>query len=599
MKSKKTKIAAVLTGMVLLGILVLPYAVDIDSFRPQLEASLQSHLGREVHIGHLQISLLAGGARADNFSIADDPTFSSRPFLHAKSLEVGVNLLSLIFSRTPHVKSLTIEEPELVLAKSSSGKWNFSDLGSRAASSNAKYGDGGGDESSMAQDAPPASFLLDRLKVTNATLMLLASPGSARGNVLKNIDIDLRNATFDNTMSFSVLMHSDHGKIEVRGQAGPLNRESLEQTPFHATVAGARADLSQIARVSSSGGLSGILDMCTSVTSDGRSLHSEGTMHVEKLRLTGRGSRARQLVSLQYATEYSFARHAGSLTSGEISVGESSARLSGTYQVRGESLIAHLRLNGSELPLDDVEGVLPALGVDLPGGSKLHGGTVSANLALDGPVDRLVTTGTAQIANAQLSGFDLGSKLSSIPALSGVASGSELGIVTLSSGFRIAPQGTHISKFNGQFSGIGSLTGDGDIDAAERLKFSMVAHLASDGLVRAGLDRVHLNHVPDDIPFLVLGTTSLPVFVPDLSGMAKKATKVAAKEAAEQAAQKVWTEKIGKPMPSKVKSASAPETKKSEAAPEASAKKKPGFFHRIIPWGHNKRKDEPAEMAKK
>src|SRR5262249_49989985 len=103
MKSKNARLAAVLTGTVLLAALVLPYMVNIDGLRPRLEAALQSQLGREVHIGYLQLSLLAGGARAENFSIADDPAFGSRPFLHAKSLEVGVSLFSLIFSRSLHV----------------------------------------------------------------------------------------------------------------------------------------------------------------------------------------------------------------------------------------------------------------------------------------------------------------------------------------------------------------------------------------------------------------------------------------------------------------------------------------------------------------
>src|SRR4029077_7520665 len=98
--------------------------------------------------------------------------------------------------------------------------------------------------------------------------------------------------------------------------------------------------------------------------------------------------------------------------------------------------------------------VLPALGIDLPGGSKLHGGTVNASLALTGPVNRLVTTGTVQVANTTLSGFDLGSKLASLPFLSKMPSAQNLGIVSLSSGLRVSPQGTHISNFNTQITGI-------------------------------------------------------------------------------------------------------------------------------------------------
>jgi len=576
MKSKTTKIVAAVSGMVLLAILVLPYIVNVDGLRPQLEYSLQSHLDREVHIGRLELSLLAGGARAENVSIADDPAFRSGSFLHAKSLDVGVSLFGLIFSRTLHVTSLTIEEPELVLAKSSSGKWNFSSLGSSEGS-----GEDGGTRS-----APLSCFVLNRLKITNATLVLPGSRGSSQGNVLKNINVDLRNVSFDGKVSFSVSTHSDAGKIELRGEAGPINRENPERTPFHATLEGSKADLAQIVRLNSSAGLGGILALDASVTSDGRSLHSKGTARAEKLRLIASGAVSRHPVSLHYATDYSFARHSGSLDNCEISVRKSSTQLSGSYQVRGESLIAHFRLTGSQLSPDDLEGILPALGIQLPGSSKLHGGTVNANLAFDGPMDRVVTTGTAQVADAHLSGFDLGSKLSSIAALSGTNSSSELAIVALSSSFRIAPQGTHISNFNSQISGIGTLSGEGDIDANSNLNVKLVAHVAENGILRPRLHRVGLKRVPGDIPFQVRGTTAVPIFVPDLSGM----VGTTATSAIEGATQRVWSEK---PMPPAPRPSAAPQAHSAADGKTASSSSgKHGFVFKITPWRWKKQKGE-------
>src|ERR1700752_701649 len=130
MKSKGMKVTALVAAVVFLAIVALPYVVDMDRFRPQLEASLQSALGRDVHIGHMQLSLLAGGARVDQISIAEDPPFNNGNFLQAKSLGVGVSFFSLIFSRSFHVTSLTLEDPQLSLIKSSEGKWNFSSIGS-------------------------------------------------------------------------------------------------------------------------------------------------------------------------------------------------------------------------------------------------------------------------------------------------------------------------------------------------------------------------------------------------------------------------------------------------------------------------------------
>ena len=477
MKSKKMKIAATLAGIVLLAVALLPYLVNLDQLRPQLEAALQSRLGREVHIGYLELSLLSGGARANSLSIADDPASSPRPFLHAKSIKVGVSLASLIFSRSLHVTSLEIQEPELVLSKSRGGKWNFSSLGAVSTPDSSA--------ADIADSEPSLStFVLDRLKITNATLILPGASASSQSRVVKNINIDLQNAS------------------------------------------------------------------------------------------------------------YSPVQHAGTFDRCQISVRKSSARLTGTYQVRGESLVANLRLSGSQLAVDDVATILPVLGIDLPGGSKLHGGTVDADLTLTGPVNRLVTTGKVQVANTSLLGFDLGSKLASLPLMSGMPSVKNVGIVSLSTSFRESPQGTQISNFNSQIAGIGGLTGNGDIDATNHLKFHMQARIDKDGVMRSVVERVGLK-VPDEIPFQVAGTTSLPIFVPDVTETTKQVVTDKAKDAVQKEIHKIFDEQ------GKKATTAAPETKNANPvtatvndAPPAPAPKKHRSLNPLHWSWKNKDKDK-------
>src|SRR5262249_19131287 len=230
-------------------------------------------------------------------------------------------------------------------------------------------------------------------------------------------DIDLRNASFERAMSFVVSAQTGAGKVELRGEAGPINRTDPEQTPFHFTIEGRRTDLGQIAGATPHSGLSGILSVEAMVNSDGMTLHSEGRARAEKLRLLGKGKAAGQPVELHYVTDYSVAQETGRVETCEISSGKATAHLAGTYGKRGKTMTAHLRLTGSQL-VESVQSVLPALGIDLPGGSTLKGGVVGANIAMEGPVDRMVTSGTAEISNARLAGFNLGAKLSAIPGMS-------------------------------------------------------------------------------------------------------------------------------------------------------------------------------------
>lgn len=583
MKSKGMKITAVLAAGVVAAILVLPHIVDIDRFRPELESSLSSSLGREVHVGHMELSLLAGGARVDQISIADDPAYSSNTFLQAKSLGVGVSLISLVFSRSFHITSLTLDEPQLMAIQSADGEWNFASFGSTTKSE---------DDPAKGGAAPTeTSVVLDRLKISNATIEVAPGRSGSQPMTLKNIDVDLKNVSFDGAMSFVLSARTDAGKLEIKGDAGPMNRANPDQTPFHATITAKKADLAQIASLGSSSGLAGILNLDGTVTSDGKTMHSEGKASADRLRLVPGAQPARETVSVRYQTDYTVAKKAGVIRNSAIIAGKSSASLSGTYDAHGDNLIVHIKIAGNQLPLDSVEGVLPALGVVLPGGSRIHGGTVNANLSIDGPVDRVVTSGKAQIANAHLAGFDLGSKLSSLPGMSAAKGGSDLSISTLGTNLRIAPEGTHISGFDGVFAGIGSITGDGDVTSDNHLQFKMVARVASNGAVRFGLNHVGLKNLPNDVPFQVVGTTSMPVIIPDLSGMAKNTGKAVAKSTAKNELKKLASAVTKAPTPVETKTPAVVAANHA-VGPEPTNQKKAGFFHRIFG-----RKDKHATGA--
>ncbi len=79
-------------------------------------------------IGNLRLSILKGGVTADGLSIADDPAFGNLPFLQAKSLKLRVELWPLIASRKLNVTGLTVDQPQVTLLQSPSGRWNYSSL---------------------------------------------------------------------------------------------------------------------------------------------------------------------------------------------------------------------------------------------------------------------------------------------------------------------------------------------------------------------------------------------------------------------------------------------------------------------------------------
>src|SRR5438477_11255799 len=132
---RAAKIIGILILILLVVAIALPLLVNVNSFRPTIESQASSALGRKVTIGNLKLSILTGSVSADDLAIADDPAFSKAPFVAAKALNVGVELMPLVLNKTLHVTDLTLDPPQIVLLRPPTCEWRLSNFGSSSASS--------------------------------------------------------------------------------------------------------------------------------------------------------------------------------------------------------------------------------------------------------------------------------------------------------------------------------------------------------------------------------------------------------------------------------------------------------------------------------
>src|SRR5579883_2004034 len=127
------KIIGIVVALLLVVLVVLPFVINVNSFRLKLEATASDAVGRQVKVGNLSLSILGGSVTADNISIAEDPAFGSTPFVTAKSLKVGVELDPSILAEEAAGNGDKPEQAQITLAEAAGGKWNFSSLGGNAA----------------------------------------------------------------------------------------------------------------------------------------------------------------------------------------------------------------------------------------------------------------------------------------------------------------------------------------------------------------------------------------------------------------------------------------------------------------------------------
>jgi AsmA protein len=504
------KIIGIVVAVILLVVIALPFLVNVNSFRPRLESELSAALGRQVKVGNLSLSVLSGSVAAEDLSISDDPDFSKDPFIRAKALKVGVEVMPLIFSKTLHATDITLDKPEIFLLRDSAGKWNFSSLGNKSEAAK-----------KPAAAEPPSStpnLSVSKLDVKDGRLSVNRANSSIKPHVYDNVNITVRD--FSLTSQFPFTMTADlpaGGSLKLDGKAGPINSNDVSASPLEAHVHVKGLDLTASGFVDPSTGIAGIADFDGTLSSDGKLARTSGTVKAEKLKLAVKGSPAGRPIEVKYATDYDLQKQSGTLTQGDVSLGKALAKLTGAYETRGESTLLNMKLNADGMPVDDLQAMLPALGVILPSGSSLQGGTLSANLGIAGPVDKLVITGPIRLAQTKLAGFNLASKMSAISALSGAQTGQDTSIQNLSTDAHVGPDGVRTQNINLVIPALGTVTGNGTINPGGALNYKMTASLS--GGVSGLTQLAGMGGKGGSIPFFIQGTTSDPKFVPDVQGM--------------------------------------------------------------------------------
>ncbi|HYL92931.1 MAG TPA: AsmA family protein, partial [Alphaproteobacteria bacterium] len=388
-------IAGIVVGVLVLAAVLAPLFINVDAFRPDLEKRLSTALNRGVHIGKLEASIF-GGATAKEISIADDPAFNKGAFLQASSLKVGLRLLPLIFSRQLSVTSITCEKPEIVLLRNAAGKWNYSSLG---AASPRKA-------DSATSDSAAPDFSVDKFEIVDGKIRVGQSSGhsASKERVYENVHLVAHNISFNSVMPFTLTaLTPGGGALKLEGQAGPLNHGNADRTPLDAQLKLEHVDLGATGFLDPGSGLGGTLDFDSTVKSDGHHLRSEGKAKANSLKLVQGGAAARGPVALDYTSDYALDSDTGTIQS-NVHTGNSTAVVRGTVDSRGQDSVAHLKLQGKDMAVNDIEGLLPALGVVLPSGTSLQGGVINMDMSAEGPLDRLVVTGPLTISGTRLSG---------------------------------------------------------------------------------------------------------------------------------------------------------------------------------------------------
>jgi AsmA protein len=465
-------IGALVVGVFLFVILLVPFFVNAENFRPMLETQLSTALGRNVSFGKLSFSLMQGSLVAEEIVIAEDPAFSDVPFIQAKKLDVGVQIMPFLFHHQVRITKLTIDTPSMQLIEHPDGKWNYSSLG------------GSSIRGSTPQPTSVPDLSVGELNIVDGSAFVSSVPATAKPFEYSDMNLSIKQFSFVKSFPFELSAKLPAGgSLKLTGDAGPISPKDTSQTPFRASVQ--IRDFNPVAAgvIDQSKGISMDNDIDAEIKSDGANATSTGKIKTSRLQLAAKGSPAQQPVDIDYSVSQNLATREGRVSDLAIHTGSVAVHVNGTFKITPEAMLLNLHLSAPALPLEQLEGLLPVVGIRLPSGSSLQGGTLTANIAITGPATAATLAGPLEIDNTKLVGFDLGSKIQGLNLLGRSGGGTE--IRALKANVNSSPESTRLTDIYGDLPQIGTASGDGTVAPSGELNFHLTAKLNNSNAVGA------------------------------------------------------------------------------------------------------------------
>ena len=411
---RKLLIAVVVVVLLIVCLAVaLPFFVNVNQYRGQIQAELQKQLNRPVQLGDMSLSVISLAVKVNNVTIGDDPSFhSNAPFAQVQQLDVHVKLFPLLANKI-EVSSLTLEKPKIELIRNAAGVWNFASLGQKPAAPAPSV------PTTPATPAKPApqgagaqqgGIELSKLAIADGEIAVIDYQKHQSRAVYDHIDLTLKDFAPNQPFSLDVTAHLP-GKgsqtLRLTGKGGPVTDAQLINTPFKGSVkfdevslAGAQKFLNTQALENSDAVITGASDFSTG----GGKASAKGSIKLNDAVIHG--------VQVGYPIQADF-NFNDDLNTDVIQIeqfalklGSTPVSISGTLNTKPNPMIVDVNLRASDASIQEMARLASAFGVAFSPNTKIAG-QITANVHAQGPTDHLAMNGTVNGHNLEVTGSDI------------------------------------------------------------------------------------------------------------------------------------------------------------------------------------------------
>ena len=383
----------VLVIFVTVAALALPAFLDVNHYRPQIEARLRDRLGRNISLGPMKLSLIPLAFRVENAVIGEDPAFDTgRPFAQVGTLFVSPELLPLLHHEV-QISSVQLDRPSVELIRSKKGTWNFSSLLAR-----------------RQEPQKPGAFSLDRLKIYDGQAAITDLQQRKERAVYDHIDLLVDDFAPEKSFSIEARAHlpgAGEQVVVLQGNAGPTDGDGIIRTPFDGRLKLSEVSLSGLQRfvnVTALADSDAVLTGNAEVKNVAGLLSSKGRLEARNPRL--RGTNVGYPMTVDYDVSSNLNESTLKIQKADLKLGQTPVSLQGSINAQPTPMQLDLTVQTSNASI--AEAARLAAAFDAPFNAKNDvSGNVNLNVHAQGPLNKPVLNGQIAARNLRISGGDL------------------------------------------------------------------------------------------------------------------------------------------------------------------------------------------------
>ncbi|PCI43565.1 MAG: AsmA family protein [Proteobacteria bacterium] len=213
-------------ALVVVLLLLVPFFLNVEDYKQEIEQQVEDATGRVLKIGGLQASLFPWvGVTLDDVVLANRQGFSERDFLKVKHLNVQVALLPLLSQRLEIVR-FKLEAPEIFMERNAKGEGNWEDL--LPASPESMTAVAGEPENSVpaAKDDEKTGSALAALSAESLQLLdgkfIWQDAQSGVRIALTDVQVELDDVQLEHPVGVKISARLNGDKIDIDAQLGPV-----------------------------------------------------------------------------------------------------------------------------------------------------------------------------------------------------------------------------------------------------------------------------------------------------------------------------------------------------------------------------------------